>query len=301
MAEEVIADLRHKLGELRARLRQIRDERRKIIEELRGLREERRKLIEEAKAKRKQLRELIAKRNELREKLKELKEERREALERFREARDQAMKLKEQYQSIISEVGVPEKVLRRRIAILERRIETQPLSKDVEREIVMRIGHLEAQLQALIEAKSIRRKYIEAMAEAERWRFFVRDSSERMREIFSEISKLNETISSIIGELDELRSKIDEISSVINEKNEVVDEMKKEMDAIFQEIVETQGKIREIHRGAEEALREVEERILKRLAEEALEKYKAGEKLTLEELRALIEAGYLPGSPQSPQ
>ncbi len=292
-AEETVDVLRQRLHDLRSRLRSIRDERAGIIEELKSLRQKRREMIDRVRSMREEARELIERRREIWREIDEIKRQKEEALSNYRKARETAEEWKRKYDDVVSEVGVPERVLRRRIAALERRIETQSLSIDVERELVMRIGHLEAQLQSLVAAKEFRRKYIEAMAEAERWRFFVRDANERIKERRSQLRELSGQISSIMKELDSTRAEIDKLTEEIAEKNKKVDEMKAEMDVIFKQIQEVRQKMKEIYSVETETVREAEERIRKRLAEEAREKYRAGEKLSFEELKALMETGGL--------
>ncbi len=291
--------LRRRVEDLRAKLLSIRDERRAIIEDLKSLREKRRELIEQVRSKRAKIRELIEERKKIREEVEKLFEERRKVIEEYRKARQEATEIKDKYESLMAEVGVPERVLRRRIAALERRIETQPLSREAERDLVVRISHLEAQLQTLMEAKKLKRRYIEIMAEAERWRFFIRDTGEKIKELKAKISEINGEISQLIKELDEIRPQIDELSKEIEEKSRKVDEMKAQMDELFQEITQTRELLKKVYEDVQAAARMTEEQIKTRLAQEALEKYKAGEKLTLEELRALMEAGLLEGSPAS--
>ncbi len=291
--EEAIGTLRQKERELRRRLSELRDERRSLIEELKSLRARRLKLIEEIKARRAKLREEIERKRKLQGELAKIREERKEALERFKQARDEALKIKKEYEDIINSIGVPERVLRRRISRLERRIETSPLTKDQERDIVMQISQYEAMLQELNRAKSLKRKFIEIMAEAERWRFFVRDSGEKIGKIKGELKGIYEYITKEKEELDRMREQIDKLSKEINEKSSEVDRMKEEMDKIREEMRSIQEEIKKRFEKMVTSNKEVERKLKERLAEEALEKYKAGEKLTIEELKVLMELGLL--------
>ena len=289
--------IRQRIEEFRTKLRSIRDERRSLIEELKELRAKRRELIEKIRERRAKIRELIEERNKLREEIEKLFEERKKVIEEYRKARQEAMEIRNKYESLMAEVGVPERVLRRRIAALERRIETQPLSRDAERDLVVRISHLEAMLQTLMEAKKLKRKFIEIMAEAERWRFFIRDTGERIKALKSQVSEMNKQISDLIKELDEIRPEVDELSKEIEEKSNKVDEMKAQMDAIFQDLTAARETLKKAYEETYAATKQVEEQLKSKLAQEALEKYKSGGKLTLEELKALIEAGYLESGP----
>ncbi len=291
--EETIGGLRQKEKELRRKLSELRNQRRSIIEELKELRAKRYELIREIKKRRAELREKIEEKREKQGKLAKLREERKEALERFKEAREEAMKIKEEYNDIVNSIGVPERVLRRRIARLERRIETSPLNRDQERDIVMQISQYEAMLQELNRAKSLKRKFIEVMAEAERWRFFVRDSGEKIGEIKGELKKIYDYITREKEELDKIKAKIEEISRIISEKSKKVDNLKEEMEKIREEMRGIQEEIRSRFEKIASSNKEVERKLKERLAEEALEKYKAGEKLTIEELKVLMELGLL--------
>ncbi len=291
--EEAIGTLKQKERELRRRLSELREQRRSLIEELKDLRSRRSELIEKIRERRAKLREKIEQKRKLQGELAKLREERQEALERFRQARDEALRIKKEYEEIVNSVGVPERVLRRRISRLERRIETSPLTKDQERDIVMQISHYEAMLQELNRAKALKRRFIEIMAEAERWRFFVRDSGEKIGKIKGQLKEIYEYITKEKEELDNIRSEIDELSSVINEKSSEVDRMKEEMDKIREEMKSVQEEIKKRFEKIVTSNKEVERKLKEKLAEEALEKYRAGEKLTIEELKVLMELGLL--------
>ncbi len=291
--EEAISTLKQKERELRRKLSELRERRRSLIEELKELRSKRLELIEKIRERRAKLREKIEEKRKLQGELAKLREERKEALERFRQARDEALRIKKEYEEIVNSVGVPERVLRRRISRLERRIETSPLTKDQERDIVMQISQYEAMLQELNRAKSLKRKFIEIMAEAERWRFFVRDSGEKIGEIKGQLKEIYNYITKEKEELDKIRSEIDELSDIINEKSSEVDKMKEELDKIREEMRAIQEEIKKRFERIVTSNKEVERKLKEKLAEEALEKYKAGEKLTIEELKVLMELGLL--------
>ncbi len=291
--EETVGTLKQRERELRQKLSDLRSQRRSLIEELKELRAKRSSLIEEIKDKRAKLREVIENKRKLQGELAKIRKEREEALEKFRQAKDEALKIRQEYEDLVSSVGVPERILRRRISRLERRIETSPLTKDQERDIVMQISQYEALLQDLNRAKALKRKLIEMMAEAERWRFFVRDSGEKIGEIKNQLKGIYEYITKEKEELDRRREEIDEISKIINEKSKHVDEMRNEMEKIREEIKSIQEEIRHRFEKIVSSNKETERKLKEKLAEEAFRKYKAGEKLTIDELKVLMELGLL--------
>ncbi len=294
-----VSVLRQRERELRQKLSELRDQRRPVIEELKELRAKRFSLIEEIKSKRAELREIIENKRKLQGELAKLREERKEAFEKFRQAKDEALKIKQEYEDIVNSVGVPERVLRRRISRLERRIETSPLTKDQERDMVMQISQYEAMLQDLNRAKALKRKLIEMMAEAEKWRFFVRDSGERIGKVKDQLKGIYESITKKKEELDKRREEIDGISKEINERSKHVDEMREEMEKIREKVRSIQEEIRHRFEKIISSNKEVERKLKEKLAEEAFEKYKAREKLTIDELKVLMELGLLEKSTSS--
>jgi uncharacterized coiled-coil DUF342 family protein len=211
--------------------------------------------------------------------------------------RDEVIKLKEEYKYLVSSVGIPEKVLRRRIARLERRIETSPLNRDQERDIVMQISQYEAMLQNLNRAKSLKRKILELMTEMEKWRFFVRDAGERIGKIKEELNKVYDEITSRKEALEKMNKEIDELTEEIKKRSERVDKLSEEIEKIRADIMGIQEEIKKRFEATLASSKEAEKKIKEKLAEEALEKYRGGEKLSIEELKLLIEMGLLEKPP----
>lgn len=290
---ESIGALRQKENELKRKLAELREAKRTLIEELRDLRAKRLELIGRARKDRETFRSMIERKRVLQDELARVREERREALERFREVRDQVLKLKEEYKYLISSVGVSEKVLRRRIARLERKIETLPLNRDQERDLVMQISQYEAMLQNLNRAKSLRRRILELMTEMERWRFFVKDAGERIGKIKGELNDLYSDITKKRENLESINKEIDSLTQEIKERNEKVDKITEEIDRLKADMTGVQEEIKKRFEATIESGKEVERKIKEKLAEEALEKYRSGEKLSIDELKLLIEMGLL--------
>ncbi|RDD52823.1 MAG: hypothetical protein BA066_07625 [Candidatus Korarchaeota archaeon NZ13-K] len=290
---EPIGALRQKENELKRRIAELKESRRALIEELRELRARRSSLIEKVRRDRETFRAMVERKRTLQDELAKVREERKESLERFREIREQVLKLKEEYKYLVSSVGMSERVLRRRIARLERRIETSPLNRDQERDLVMQISQYEAMLQNLNKAKALKRKILELMTEMERWRFFVRDSGERIGRIKEELNKLYDEITKKKEELESANKEIDLLTQQIKERSEKVDKIDEEMDRLRTDMMGVQEEIRKRFEATLESGKEVERKLKEKLAEEALEKYRNGEKLSIDELKLLMEMGLL--------
>ncbi|MEM0191853.1 MAG: hypothetical protein QXJ48_01750 [Candidatus Korarchaeum sp.] len=290
---ESIGVLRQRENELKRKIAELRESRRTLIEELKVLRARRSELINKIRKDREIFRRIVERKRILQDELVKVREERREALERFREVRDQVLKLREEYRYIVSSVGIPEKVLRRRIARLERKIETFPLNRDQERDLVMQISQYEAMLQNLNKAKSLKRKILELMTEMEKWRFFVRDAGERIGKIREELNGLYDEIAKRREELESANKEIDTLTQEIKERSERVDKIDEEIDKLRADMTGIQEEIRKRFEATLESSKEVERKIKEKLAEEALEKYRSGEKLSIDELKLLMEMGLL--------
>ncbi|GEM_PF-902697 len=283
-----IEELRESLTNTREAIRKLKAQRRSVIEEIRSLREKRREIINKIREERKRVRELIEEKRRAQEEYAELQKERNEVLETYKKAKELAMRLKNEYEEIISSIPISERELRRRISALERRIETGRLTVEQEREIVMRIGYFEAMLGEYARARKIKKEHLEAAAEAGRWRFFLNESSVRLREKGREIADLKKKIGEAINSLDQLSGEIEKLDEEISKKSKEADELRAQLNSLFEKLRELRENIKKI---IQEREKKVEEEIIEEVAVIAKQKLKMGEKLDIGELMALVKTG----------
>ena len=277
-----------RIAELREEIKQLKEQRYRLIEEVRQLRQERRKLIEEARRLREQLRELREKRRQLVEEVRSLRQERRKVLERLRSLMGEL----EQQRRISAELRPLARrsinAIKRRIEELEWKQQTQILTPEQEKEIIEEIARLEALLEKTLQARQVLMELSERRAELMGLRLQLRSYGEEIRKRSERITRLDERITEIRQRLDELSPRIDELTKKIEELSQEIDRLREEINKRVAELRELSEQLRGIRSGREK------QRLLEIYAEKRRrveEKLKRGEPLTLEELKLLYATG----------
>jgi len=208
---------------------------------------------------------------------------------------------------------VPDKEkLKRLIEQLEYLFETSPTNPEWERQFIKYISQIERELNVVDSMEKIRTHIAELKAQA--------DALKNRREaIRNEIAKLVQDLSTIKQEIAQLKASRQEIYKELASLKEKREELKKRREEIKREILQLalrRKELREKKRSIQEELEkynvllkalELAERnkakaqmqarvvqSLKERAEVIFNKLMNGERLTHEEIKILIEAGYLP-------
>jgi len=270
------------------------------------LRKKRDKLNAEAREKadrrdelNKKMAELIAKvkehqkaRDEDNKKVQEFKVKREEVRKKLAEAKKEVDQIKEEEElEPLPKIPVPEKVLRRQLKQLEWKIQTDILPTEEERKLVAEIAKLQEQLEEVEAIKAMRQErnarfstYEGLKAEMNHYHKAVIRTAKSSQRHHHEMTKLFSEIDEIRKEADQCHKDFIETKKLADETHKKFIEVIKEKEKYYKELQNIKQKARVEH------FREVKETIEARAAK-ALEKYKEGKKLTLEEFSMLVERG----------
>ncbi|MEA2070655.1 MAG: hypothetical protein U9O98_05125 [Asgard group archaeon] len=231
-------------------------------------------------------------RDEKNEKVQEFKKKREAVRKKLAEAKKEVEKIKEKEQlEPLPKPDVPERVLRRNLKNLEWKIQTEILPKDEEDHLVQEIANLQEQLE---EAEALKAKRQERNA-----RFSTYEGLKaEMNHFHRAVIRTAKASQKHHHKMTELFSKIDEIRKEADQFHKEFIKTKKEADAAHKKFIEIikkkekhQKKLQNIRQEARvQHYKEVKETI-EAQAEKALEKYKEGKKLSLEEFSMLVERG----------
>lgn len=247
----------------------------------------------------KKMAELIAKvkdhqiqRDEENNKVQEYKVKREEVRKNLAEAKKEVDLIKENEElEPLPKPPIPEKVLRRNLKQLEWKIQTEILPADEEKQLVTEIAALQEQLEeaegirALRQERNARFSTFEGLkAEMNHYHKAVIRTAKSSQRHHHEMTKL-------FAEIDEIRKEADLCHKDFIETKKVADETHKQFIERIKAKEKHQKSLQNIRQKARvDHFREVKETIEAR-AEKALEKYKAGKKLSLEEFSMLVERG----------
>lgn len=247
----------------------------------------------------KKMAELIAKvkehqitRDEDNKKVQEFKVKREEVRKNLAEAKKEVDQIKEEEQlEPLPKPPVPEKVLRRNLKQLEWKIQTEILPPEEERRLVSEIADLQEQLEEAEAIRALRQErnarfstYEGLKAEMNHFHKSVIRTAKSSQRHHHEMTKL-------FTEIDEIRKEADQYHKDFIETKKFADETHKKFIEIIKEKEKHQKDLQNLKQRARvEHFKEVKETIENRAAK-ALQKYKEGKKLSLEEFSMLVERG----------
>jgi uncharacterized coiled-coil DUF342 family protein len=247
----------------------------------------------------KKMAELIAKvkehqisRDDENNKVQEFKVKREEVRKNLAEAKKEVDQIKEEEQlEPLPKPPVPEKVLRRNLKQLEWKIQTEILPPEEERRLVSEIAVLQEQLEEAEAIRALRQErnarfstYEGLKAEMNHYHKAVIRTAKSSQRHHHEMTKL-------FSEIDEIRKEADQCHKDFIETKKIADETHKKFIGIIKEKEKFQKQLQNLKQKARvEHYKEVKESIESRAAA-ALQKYKEGKKLSLEEFSMLVERG----------
>jgi uncharacterized coiled-coil DUF342 family protein len=264
------AEKRIKISLLRERIEETVAERDALNAEVKRISAEVRKLKSARDALNAKVKELKTKRDELRN----LASKKRETLTQLLE---QARKISEQLHGSMSDVLT-------QIKRLEWFIQTNPLAPQAERNLVAKIGALEANLAKHKGLRNVRDKLLQLKIDVGALRIQAQSTHEELTKIAEESEKVHASMKDSLKLLEETRTKADqkhaECIAQIEERREVINALKSNLTRID----EIRARIREsVPSKVEKA-----ERVKSKYKEAANEKIRTGGKLSFEEFQALM-------------
>lgn len=269
------------------KLSMLQKQRRIVVSEILSLAERRNKLNEAFRCLKLEIKGLRESRNSLNIELQRLKEERRSLLEERRIKIEILKTLRGEFNAL--EKNLPSKNLKSlldEIGSIEWKIQTTPMDLREERQLIEKIGKLEAQVKIYRKINDLKSRIIETEAEIKAIGAKVKSINGEISKILSQSRTFHEKIIKKIEEANNVKTEADKLHQLFLH-------LKEQEAKLRQEIAEIRGEIQRIKEEikAEEEIKRkaIEEAILEDSAKKALEKLKQGEKLTWEEFKLLLE------------
>jgi len=285
-----------------------------MLKELNEKKTELKRLSEEYKTQRNELNaeasKLAAKRNELNKKTKDLineaqnhknlRDENNVKVKEHKDLRDEinnrANEIYAQIDTIRGEnnlTGPSIKDIRKDIDRLEFAQQTEVLSTSKERELVNKITELRKMYNAKKQQLESNQELKELLTKAQD----IRDEASKEHTLLSEYAQkaqeYHDLMIATFKEADKIRAESDAAHKEFVKFQESADEKHMKFIAAQKEIRDIDKEVRKLKKGETEGRREVSKADMRKDAEDIFDKFKAGEKLTTENLMALQRSGLL--------
>ena len=289
MAEESVL----KLAEINRLATSLREKRDGLNDEAKQLMKERDALNAQVADRLKQAREHREKRDEYNQKVAEFKAKRDEIYAKLKSKVEEREDTEEEAEEIKNKTSAPVHVLRRKIRELDWSLQTQVLDLKHEREIIEQIATLEEELKVADDAAAKRKESAKTRTEIEDFRLLMNAHHNSVLEFARLSQEENQRMIEAYAEVDALRKEADEAHRRYLMTRKEADETHRQYIETKQENSRLRKELSEVRvRRRVEKLQEIEER-LEEKASTALEKFKRGERLTMEEFSLLMKRGLL--------
>lgn len=255
---------------------------RKLTEESARIRDELNAQVKELSSK---VRELKSKRDTLNAKVKELKQKRDELRAAASQKREMLSKLLEQASQVSEQLQGNMSDLSKQVKRLEWYLQTNPLDPRTERNVVAKIGELEAHLAKHKGLKSVREKLLRLKVEVAALRMQAQSTHEQLTSLAEESETVHTAMQEVLKVLTTKKREADEKHAAYIElskqRHDTVNILKRNLTRI-DEIRSLIGDVK-VSSKTEKA-----EKLKSKYKEAANEKLKTGGKLSFEEFQALM-------------
>ena len=276
--------LTKEIAELHQRLSQIREEYDKLNSEAKECARKRNSLHKQIRKLRAKAHEFQQKRDTLNKRVQELKTLRDEANKKRREKHAQILESRKEIQ-VLTEEKPSRRMndLQTEIEKLEWRIQTTPLTLKEEETLIDQIRSLENQLLIHKKLQKLKNNLAEYRTEEEEFESQAKNCHTQLLELAEQSQQLHKEMLETLNEATPLHDEADKAHKRLLEAKRKAERLHQQIDIIREEI----------HRIEEKNKARHELDLRKELEERALEKLKRGEKLTLDEFKALAEKGII--------
>jgi uncharacterized coiled-coil DUF342 family protein len=231
-------------------------------------------------------------RDELNAEVQRLKTLRDEELEKARALQEKLQALRERggpHKTLVSR-----EELQRRFRELEWKQQTTPLSIDEERALIEEMESLSKAMETAPQANPTTATQSDEAdslwQQAQRARDNAQEHHETMIALVEEAQKKHQNIVQLSQSFGPSRTEIDEAHQMYVQCLQEADEMRERLEVLRVQEAELQQRLDSIRNQRNEARKAREKAAMDKLAEQARAKQKTGQKLTMQELRALMEA-----------
>jgi len=278
-----------RIEELNHRLLALKEQKRRLDAEAEELAEKRNSLNEEFKRLKAEVQKLKSSRDEINAEVKELKGQ------RIQLKTEVAQKIKE-LKNLQSEIEAltakkPSRsfnALQKEVEAIEWKIQTTPLSLQEEKKLVERVKQLEDQISVYRRMEQLSQKKLELTAVLKALEARAKLLRERIIKEAEKSQKIHEEMLKKAEEARKLKNEADSVHKRFLQAKEKAKPFLEEIKKILEEIRKLKE---EVKAEEEEERRKSEENLLEKIARQAMDKLKRGEKLSWEEFKILTEKG----------
>ena len=274
----------NEISNLREEIKTLKERRSSLALEIRRIKDEKKELIEEIKKARQRLKSVREELSKLKNERSKLVKQRKEKVRRMREIKSKLFSGKEVLNSSKKSKGLSVSKIRSRIDELEWKIITESLPLEVENEIVREISKLEGLLEKALETERLKAESKELRAELKGITIILSDLNGKIGKLSSGIEKVRENIG-------KLKSEVNRLQDEIELKNRLIREKVKELVNVSEKIESTYASYRKLQEELKNLRfrrkKELEEKIISRKREIALNKLRKGERLSFDDLKVL--------------
>lgn len=283
--------LEERIAELDRELAALKEERDRLNSEARKWAEKRDSIHEQIKGLRAEVADLKGKRDALNREVQSLKDLRGKAQAERREKRDKMLGLREQLRGLREERPPRDmREIEREIEGLDWKIQTSSLSLEEEKELVGRVRNLEAQLTIHRQIQGLKDRLDELQKEMEALNAEGELHHKKLSELAGQSQNFHEEMLKTLERIRVLREEADSA----HQKYVTIKQQARALRPKHAELSQQIALLRQELRQAEEEREKERLKGLRReLEKRALEKWKRGEKLTLDEFKVLTEKGIL--------
>lgn len=238
-------------------------------------------------------REHREKRDDYNQKVAEFKVKRDELYSKLKDKVDEKQGTEDEAEEILKKTSSPAHVLRRKIRELDWSLQTQVLDLKREREIIEQIAGLETELKIAEDALKKRKESVRTRTEIDDLRLLMNAHHNSVLEFARLSQEENQLMIEAYAEVDALRKRADDAHRRYLETRREADETHRRYIEAKQENNKLRKELGEIRvRRRVEKLQAIENRLEEKTTT-ALEKFKRGERLTMEEFSLLMKRGLL--------
>ena len=282
-------DKTKRIEELNHRLSALKEQKRKLDAEVEELAEKRNHLNEEFKRLKAEVQKLKSSRDEINTEVKELKGQRIQLKTEIAQKTNELRNLKSKIEALTAKkTSRSLNALQKEFEAIEWRIQTTPLSLKEEKKLVERVKQLEDQISVYRKMEQLSQKKLELTAELKALEARAKLLQERIIEKAEKSQKIHKEMLKKAEEARKLKKEADSVHKLFLQAKEKVKNLLEEIKKILEEIKRLEGEVRAEE---EEERRKSEENLLEKIAKQAMDKLKRGEKLSWEEFKILTEKG----------
>jgi len=274
---ETVEALDEKIISYRARRNQLDDQAKLLARKRDELNEQFQKLKE-------QIQQLKEKRDSLNLQVRELKAKREEAKKKLDAKRNEADSIKNTILKLEKRASGSYSGLKKRMQELEWKIQTNPLSAKEEARLIAQIKELESQVVVHDKIRELRDRMIMLQAEINAARLSANGAHEKLSKIAEESEVYHEKMIEVVKQASDLKFMADEAHLSYTQ-------IKREADEAHLEYIRAKELKQRIITEDQMTRFKKQQEVKKKTEDMAEEKLRRGEKLSLDEFRALVEKG----------